>query len=182
MLWRRNLLRLRLREIYGFRLQWSQLNSSNKSRSGGELLGRLSRRCTVHHIRHAPKWKCHFDKIFITCYTWICQNDWNRNVILTNFHHLYLNLSKWLEQKCHFDEIFVTVWTGYCKISTAASAENFIELWHFHFSVVVLGWRFIISYKRFMWWICCYSQGCFTGTGAILWLPQCQWSNPEEWG
>ena len=25
-------------------------------------------------------------------------------------------------------------------------------------------------------------QGCFTGTGAILWLPQCQWSNPEEYG
>ena len=25
-------------------------------------------------------------------------------------------------------------------------------------------------------------QGCFTGTGAILWLPQCQWSNPEGYG
>ena len=25
-------------------------------------------------------------------------------------------------------------------------------------------------------------QGCFTGTGAILWLPQCQWSNPEGCG
>ena len=24
-------------------------------------------------------------------------------------------------------------------------------------------------------------QGCFTGTGAILWLPQCQWSNPERY-
>ena len=24
-----------------------------------------------------------------------------------------------------------------------------------------------------------YFQGCFTGTGAIIWLPQCQWSNPE---
>ena len=22
-------------------------------------------------------------------------------------------------------------------------------------------------------------QGFFTGTGAIMWLPQCQWSNPE---
>ena len=22
-------------------------------------------------------------------------------------------------------------------------------------------------------------QGCFTGTGAIVWLPQCQWSKPE---
>ena len=26
------------------------------------------------------------------------------------------------------------------------------------------------------------SQGCFTGSGAIIWLPQCQWSNREENG
>ena len=25
-------------------------------------------------------------------------------------------------------------------------------------------------------------QGCFTVTGAIIWLPQCQWSNPEGYG
>ena len=25
-------------------------------------------------------------------------------------------------------------------------------------------------------------QDYFTGTGAILWLPQCQWSNPERYG
>ena len=25
-------------------------------------------------------------------------------------------------------------------------------------------------------------QGYFTGTGAIMWLPQCQWSNPEGYG
>ena len=25
-------------------------------------------------------------------------------------------------------------------------------------------------------------QGCFTGTGAIIWLPQCLWSNPEVYG
>ena len=25
-------------------------------------------------------------------------------------------------------------------------------------------------------------QGCFTGTGAIIWLPQCQWNNPEYMG
>ena len=25
-------------------------------------------------------------------------------------------------------------------------------------------------------------QGSFTGTGAILWLPQCQWGNPEGYG
>ena len=25
-------------------------------------------------------------------------------------------------------------------------------------------------------------QGFFTGSGAIIWLPQCQWKNPEEYG
>ena len=25
-------------------------------------------------------------------------------------------------------------------------------------------------------------QGYFTGTGAIIWLPQCQWCNPETYG
>ena len=25
-------------------------------------------------------------------------------------------------------------------------------------------------------------QGCFTGTGAIIWLPQCPWSNPAGYG
>ena len=25
-------------------------------------------------------------------------------------------------------------------------------------------------------------QGCFTGTGAIIWLPQCQWTHPEGCG
>ena len=25
-------------------------------------------------------------------------------------------------------------------------------------------------------------QGCFTGIGAVIWLPQWQWSNPEEYG
>ena len=25
-------------------------------------------------------------------------------------------------------------------------------------------------------------QGCFTGTGAIIWLPQCLWGNPEWYG
>ena len=25
-------------------------------------------------------------------------------------------------------------------------------------------------------------QGHFTGTGAIIWLPQYQWNNPEQYG
>ena len=39
----------------------------------------------------------------------------------------------------------------------------------------------IILYSKFMWYIYSYSSGFFTGTGAI-WLLQCQWSIPEQYG
>ena len=39
-------------------------------------------------------------------------------------------------------------------------------------------WRMIRNISRHP--LCTHLQGCFTGTGAILWLPQCQWSNPED--
>ena len=31
-------------------------------------------------------------------------------------------------------------------------------------------------------WFIHILQGCITGTGAIIWLPLCQWSNPEGYG
>ena len=29
-------------------------------------------------------------------------------------------------------------------------------------------------------WLTHIHQGCFIGAGAVVWLPQCQWSNPES--
>ena len=43
----------------------------------------------------------------------------------------------------------------------------------YHLTVVVFFW---LSSGLF----CPYLQGCYAGTGATL--PQCQWSNPEEYG
>ena len=41
----------------------------------------------------------------------------------------------------------------------------------------------ILSYhSRFMWFIIHIFQPCFTGTRDIIWLHQCQWSNPEAYG
>ena len=49
--------------------------------------------------------------------------------------------------------------------------------------IIMLNMRFIV--------FCCYFgssrfthilQAYFTGTGAIVWLPQCQWSNHEGYG
>ena len=42
----------------------------------------------------------------------------------------------------------------------------------------VLLWSWIIVINQFTH----IFQASFTGTGAIIWLPQCQWSNPEECG
>ena len=46
-----------------------------------------------------------------------------------------------------------------------------VELTIVHYDVTVTGPVFIHIL-----------QGYCTGTGAILWLPQCQWSNPEGYG
>ena len=42
--------------------------------------------------------------------------------------------------------------------------------------------HYSISPNRSIWLCTHVPQGYFTGTGAIIWLPQCQWSNPEEYG
>ena len=49
---------------------------------------------------------------------------------------------------------------------------------------VVLCFVVVIScdLDAFIWSVYYILQGCFTGTGAIIWLPQCQWSNPKGHG
>ena len=51
----------------------------------------------------------------------------------------------------------------------------------FHFAL------FSFGFNKSCWWIyidlfAYILQGYFTSTGAIAWLPQCQWSNPEGYG
>ena len=41
--------------------------------------------------------------------------------------------------------------------------------------IVEFMWSVLEAFTRIL-------QGSFTGTGAIIWLPQCQWSNPEGYG
>ena len=41
-------------------------------------------------------------------------------------------------------------------------------------------YKYTLKYMRFIFTH--IFQGCFTGTGAIIWLPQYQWSNPEIHG
>ena len=48
----------------------------------------------------------------------------------------------------------------------------------------LLCWVVVIvsALDGFLWFFTHILQGYFTGTGAIIWLPQCQWSNPEWYG
>ena len=41
---------------------------------------------------------------------------------------------------------------------------------------------FPVSYMIISLFIYPYFQGYITSTGAIIWLPQCQWYNPDEYG
>ena len=59
---------------------------------------------------------------------------------------------------------------------------------------LIFQWEHMVVLCFVLLWLCCdllidlcdlfahILQGCFTGIGAIIWLPQCQWSNPEWYG
>ena len=47
------------------------------------------------------------------------------------------------------------------------------------FCCALLCCGYAIVHNEFTWSIYPYSSGCFTGTGAIARLPQCQWSKPD---
>ena len=53
-------------------------------------------------------------------------------------------------------------------------AHGFVVLWF----VVVMQSFIMNSHEAFIH----IHQGCFAGTGAIVRLPQCQWSNPDGYG
>ena len=50
------------------------------------------------------------------------------------------------------------------------------------FCCALLCCGYAIVHNEFAWSIYSYSSGCFAGTGAIVRLPQCQWSKPDGYG
>ena len=74
----------------------------------------------------------------------------------------------WLAMKCLIQEI---LYTYFCDIYRGCSKNYALD----------------VLLSAFFWGevpVCFIHvlQGYFTGTGAIMWLPQCQWSNPEVCG
>ena len=50
------------------------------------------------------------------------------------------------------------------------------------FCCALLCCGYAIVHNEFTWSIYHIHQGCFAGTGAIVRLPQCQWSKPDGYG
>ena len=50
------------------------------------------------------------------------------------------------------------------------------------FCCALLCCGYAIVHNEFTWSIIHIHQGCFAGTGAIVRLPQCQWSKPDGYG
>ena len=74
----------------------------------------------------------------------------------------------------------ITCWV----MDSVGSYKRVHPIQYVHSCVVVCYALFCCGYTiSFCWIYVVYLihilQGCFTGTGAIIWLPQCQWSNPE---
>ena len=68
-----------------------------------------------------------------------------------------------------------------------ARAHEIYTMQSRHQNVITLGLRIMHMVNTFIWLWCAKKfirfthifQGTFTGTGVIIWLPQCQWRNPE---
>ena len=102
---------------------------------------------------------------------------------------IYVYIYIWLE-------FCLMIGSKLCKVSWIHQCNPLVSLVLFHLSVF---WHKIypMKYAQFCCgFLCihydlqlnsCHSfthilQSCFTGTGAIIRLPQCQWSNPAGYG
>ena len=78
------------------------------------------------------------------------------------------------QMKNDVNTVSVCVITRQCTVYPKIYAHGFVVLCF----VVVLQSFIMNSHEVFIH----IHQGCFAGTGAIVRLPQCQWSNPDGYG
>ena len=77
----------------------------------------------------------------------------------------------WQRSVKHCPSLYVTVW---CTVYPKKYAHGFVVLCF----VVVMQSFIMNSHEVFIH----IHQGCFASTGAIVRLPQCQWSRPDGYG
>ena len=93
---------------------------------------------------------------------------WNSNGIITCKHYRPLGLFQHIEiGGCHYHQGIISLTT----VNPKKYAHGFVVLYF----VVVMQSFIMNSHEVFIH----IYQGCFAGTGAIVRLPQCQWSKPD---
>ena len=102
------------------------------------------------------KWWLQFTTTLIIVHN-LCISYLNK----TNMHWVAVDYTLWL-LKINTHTRYCTAW---CRVYPKNNAHNLCLC-----CILVLG-----NFTHIL-------QGYFTGTGAITWLPQCQWSNPEKYG
>ena len=95
------------------------------------------------------------------------------NVSISQCHHVLLE-SYDLFTLTLLQDLFVDTARGYDTVYPKKYAHGFVVLCF----VVVMQSFVMNSHEVFIH----IHQGCFAGTGAIVRLPQCQWSKPDGYG
>ena len=114
-------------------------------------------------------------KFVISNQVWCHQQNVNLYWILISFKHGSLYIEQhltclWMQMLASYYHFLCLACTVYPKKYT----HGFVVLCF----VVVMQSFIINSHEVFIH----IHQGCFAGTGAIVRLPQCQWSKPDEYG
>ena len=101
-----------------------------------------------------------------------------RVLINFTFHYIDYGHCQWkktwiriLTTRCNWD---LSKWFYTCTVYPKKYAHGFVVL-----CFVVVTQSFIMNSHEVFIHI---HQGCFAGTGAIVRLPQCQWSKPDGYG
>ena len=103
-----------------------------------------------------------------------------------HFNHTWYNcwpiaMKNWLRFKCY------TWCIGNNNVALRYLIANFViynisqEICT-RFCCALLCCGYAIVHNEFTWSTYPYSSRCFAGTGAIVRLPQCQWSKPDGYG
>ena len=103
-------------------------------------------------------------------FTHIFQNHFTSTGMIISFTHMIAPLP--VEE--HWSVIYMIVWRNNDTVYPKKYAHGFVVLCF----VVVMQSFIMNSHEVFIH----IHQGCFAGTGAIVRLPQCQWSKPDGYG
>ena len=124
--------------------------------------------------------ECCVDLILISKYInlyiqWIFNNVFMYTLsVLVHIINYVVKKTSW-----HGDALLTT---GLCEYDKIRWALQYIPRICTPFCCALLCCGYVIVHDEFTWVFIHIHQGCLAGTGAIVRLPQCQWSKPDGYG